>query len=58
MLKIRRSSNGGVEFSLIGEIDGQQVEELERLLRLEDEGGKISFNLREVTLPKTRKCLY
>jgi hypothetical protein len=50
MLKIQRSSNPEVVFSLSGRIETQEVAELERLFGLEAVGQDIALDLREVTL--------
>jgi hypothetical protein len=50
MLKIQRSSNGEVVFTLIGRIEMEHVTELRRLLSLERAGSPISFDLKDVTL--------
>jgi anti-anti-sigma regulatory factor len=50
MLKIQRSSNGGVIFTLSGQIETEHVVELQRLLGLEEAGRGIVFNLKDVTL--------
>jgi hypothetical protein len=50
MLKIQRSSNGRVVFLLSGRIEMDDVAELQRVLGLEEEGGSIALDLREVTL--------
>jgi anti-anti-sigma regulatory factor len=50
MLKIERSSNRGVVFSLSGRIETEDVAELQRLLSLEATGQDIAFDLQDVTL--------
>ena len=50
MLKIQRSSNGPVVFTLIGEIDKEEIAELEALLRSETKGRTIVLDLKELTL--------
>ena len=50
MLKIQRSSNGGVVFTLIGRIEIEHVAELQRLLSLENVDHRIVLNLQDVTL--------
>lgn len=50
MLKIQRSSNGGVIFTLIGQIEIEHVVELQRLLGQEQAGRGIAFDLKDVTL--------
>jgi hypothetical protein len=50
MLKIQRSSNGQVIFSLSGEMEEEQLAELEALIRSEAKGRRIVFDLKEVTL--------
>ena len=50
MLRIERSSNRGVVFSLSGRIETEDVAELQRLLSLEAAGQGIAFDLQNVTL--------
>ncbi|HMD22320.1 MAG TPA: hypothetical protein VKH40_18485 [Alloacidobacterium sp.] len=50
MLKIQRSSNGGVIFTLIGQIEIEHVVELQRLLGLEEADRGVAFDLKDVTL--------
>jgi anti-anti-sigma regulatory factor len=50
MLRIRRSSNGEVLFTLSGRIDSQNVKELGLLVRAEATGRRIVIDLKDVTL--------
>jgi hypothetical protein len=50
MLKIRRSANGQVIFTLSGRMDKEHVTALEQLIRSEETGRRIVFDLRDVTL--------
>jgi anti-anti-sigma regulatory factor len=50
MLRIERSSNGGVVLSLSGYIEFAGVAELQRLLSLEAGGQRIVLDMRDVTL--------
>jgi len=50
MLKIQRSSNDGVVFTLIGRIELEHVGELQRLLGQEGVGRCLALNLQDVTL--------
>jgi hypothetical protein len=50
MLKIQRSWNEGLVFSLSGRIEIEDVAELQRLLSLEKAGEEISLDLEDVTL--------
>jgi hypothetical protein len=50
MLRIQRSSNGGVLFTLSGRIELEDVSELQRLLSLETVNGHLALDLRDVTL--------
>ena len=50
MLKIQRSANGRVLFTLIGRIEAEDVKELRQLLTLETEGQQLALDLRNVTL--------
>jgi hypothetical protein len=49
MLKIQRSSDAGVVFTLIGRIELEDIAELERLFSLEA-GGRFALDLEEITL--------
>jgi hypothetical protein len=50
MLKIQRSSNGQIVFTLSGEIDKEEIVELEALLRSEEKGRTIILDLKDLTL--------
>jgi hypothetical protein len=50
MLKIQRSSNGQVVFTLSGEIDKEQIADLEALIRSEAKGRTIVLDLKDLTL--------
>jgi hypothetical protein len=50
MLKIQRSANGRVVFTLSGRIETEDVKELRQLLGLEKEGQHLALDLRDVTL--------
>ena len=50
MLRIQRSSESGVVFSLSGRIEAEDIVELQRLLRLEAPGRDITFDLREIMM--------
>jgi len=50
MLKIQRSSNAGVVFTLIGRIEIEDIAELQRLLSLEEAGSPMALDLENVTL--------
>jgi hypothetical protein len=50
MLKIQRSANGGVVFTLSGRIEAEDVKELRELLALETAGQHVLMDLRDVTL--------
>jgi len=50
MVKIQRSSNGKVVFSLSGRIEMEDVQELQRLLSLEAAGREVALDLQDVTL--------
>ncbi|HTC63122.1 MAG TPA: STAS domain-containing protein [Candidatus Saccharimonadales bacterium] len=50
MLKIQRSTNGRVLFTLSGRIEAEDVKELRRLLDLETSGQHLVLDLRNVTL--------
>ena len=50
MLKIQRSANGRVIFTLSGRIEAEDVKELRQLLALETGGRRVVLDLRDVTL--------
>jgi anti-anti-sigma regulatory factor len=50
MLRIHKSSNGRVIFALSGEIDEEEIPELEALLRSEANGRTIVLDLKNLTL--------
>jgi hypothetical protein len=50
MLKIQRRTNGGVIFTLSGRIEAEDIDELRRLLELEEAGRRIALDLKDVTL--------
>jgi hypothetical protein len=50
MLKIQRSANGKVVFTLSGRIEEEDVKEFRQLLALETAGQQLVLDLRDVTL--------
>ena len=50
MLKIQKSSNGQVVFTLSGRMDEEDISELERLIRSETDGGPVILDLRNLIL--------
>ena len=50
MLKILRKTNGKVTFTLSGRIEAEDIDELRRLLELEEASSHIAFDLKDVTL--------
>jgi anti-anti-sigma regulatory factor len=50
MLKIQRSANGEVVFTLSGQMDQESVAELEKLIESEPNGSRIVLNLKDATL--------
>ncbi len=50
MLRIQRSGDGEVVFSLSGRIEAEDVAELQRLLAMEAAGQCMAFNLQDLTL--------
>jgi hypothetical protein len=50
MLKIHRSQNGGVLFTLSGRIEAEDVSELRRLFELEGPGRHLAMDLSDVTI--------
>jgi hypothetical protein len=50
MLRIQRSANGQVIFTLSGQLDEEQIAELERLIGSEAKGRHIALDLKDLTL--------
>ena len=50
MLKLQRSSNGKVILALSGQIDDQDISELETQIRSEEKGRSIVLDLKDLTL--------
>lgn len=50
MLKIHRSANGQIVFTLSGRMEAEDVRELAELLALETGGQQLVLDLRDVTL--------
>jgi anti-anti-sigma regulatory factor len=50
MLKIQRSSNGQVVLEVSGQIDDQDITELEIQIRSEEKGRSIVLDLKDLTL--------
>ena len=50
MLRIERSENGQVLFTLSGRIEAEEITELRQLIALERSGQPLNFNLQDVTL--------
>ena len=50
MLRIERSANGQVVFTLSGRMQTEDIEQFQQLLVVETLGQQLMFNLRDVTL--------
>jgi hypothetical protein len=50
MLRIERSANGQVVFTLSGRMQTEDIEQFQQLLVVEKPGQQLMFNLRDVTL--------
>jgi hypothetical protein len=50
MLRIQRSANGEVMFTLSGRMDEEDIAELETLIRSEADGSRIAFDLKDLIL--------
>jgi hypothetical protein len=50
MLRIERSANGAVVFTLSGRMDDGDIAELETLIESEEKGAQIILDLRDLTL--------
>jgi anti-anti-sigma regulatory factor len=50
MLRIRRSANGEVVFTLSGQMDEESIAELEAQINSEEKGRRIVLDLKDLTL--------
>jgi hypothetical protein len=50
MLRIKRSANGEVLFTLSGRMDDEDMAELESLIRSEENGRHIALDIKDLTL--------
>jgi hypothetical protein len=50
MLRIQRSENGEVVFTLSGQMDEEIITELEALIDAETDGRRVALNLKNLTL--------
>ena len=50
MLRIQRTGDGDVVLSMSGRIDQEHIAELETLIAAEAKGGRITLDLKDVTL--------
>jgi hypothetical protein len=50
MLRIQRSENGEVVFTLSGQMDEEAITELETLIHSELNGRRVALNLKDLTL--------
>jgi len=50
MLRIQRSANGEVVYTLSGEMDEEAIAQLETLIRSEASGSRIVLDLKDLTL--------
>ena len=50
MLRIQRSANGEVVFTMSGQMDAESIVELETLINAEAKGSRIVLDLKDVTL--------
>ncbi len=50
MLRIERSANGQVVFTIIGRMQTEDIEQVQQLLVVETPGQPVMFDLRDVTL--------
>jgi anti-anti-sigma regulatory factor len=50
MLRVQRSANGQVVFTLSGRMDAENIADLETLIRLEAKGRQIVLDLKDLTL--------
>ena len=50
MFRVERSSNGEVIFRLSGRMHGENIVQLEQLVKAEEKGRRIALDLKDVTL--------
>ena len=50
MFRVLRSTNGEILFSVCGRVGNEQIDELERIIRLEEGSRPLALDLRDVTL--------
>jgi anti-anti-sigma regulatory factor len=50
MMKITRAANGEVVFALIGRMEAENIGQIEALIREEEGGRRIVFDLKDLTL--------
>jgi anti-anti-sigma regulatory factor len=50
MLRIQRSTNGEVVFTMSGQMDAESIVELETLIASEAKGSRIALDLKDLTL--------
>jgi hypothetical protein len=50
MLRIERSANGQIVFTVSGRMETEDIEQFQQLLVVETPGQQLMFNLRDVTL--------
>lgn len=50
MLKIQRVKNGNVIFSLIGQLDLENIADIKKLFALETKGSRLVLDLKDLTL--------
>ncbi|MGJ5814570.1 hypothetical protein [Paludibaculum fermentans] len=58
MLRIQRSENGAVVFTLSGQMDEETMAEMEALLRAEENGRRVALNLKDLTLVNEAAVLF
>lgn len=58
MLKIQRSENGGVVFTLSGQMNEEAIAELETLIRSEAKGRSIVLNLKDLVLADENDVIF
>lgn len=58
MLRIQRSENGGVVFTLSGQMNEEAIAELETLIRSEAKGRSIVLNLKDLVLADENDVIF
>ena len=58
MLRIHRSENGEVVFTLSGQLDEEAIAEVETLINLETKGSRMVLDLKDLTLANEEAVIF